>query len=453
VILTTGVCTITAQLLLVRELLYCFNGNELVISMMLFFWLLNSGIGTACARWFTGKTRDPSITGLACLSTLLACLPVVLIILIRTLRNVLFLPGVSVGFYDTAGFILLMTGCYSFLVGFALPYSLQVIRQTEPSYKGAFIYILDNIGDTVGGSIFAFLLVVFLSPMQTAVSTGTVLLLASFSMLYGIPGRRIATVTIHTAGIAVLVVCLFADTQTRFYRVPGEPVRISDSAYGRISVWKNRELYTLYSDGVPLLFGTDTANAEEAVHYPLSQLSDGGKLLLISGKGGIMVEIDKHHPAAVDYVELNPDVARAGFDYGIYKRYPWLKVVHMDGRRYLQKTEKKYDAVLINLPEPTNFQLNRFYTRDCFSLVKQRLKPGGILCFAVSGIENYMTENQQQKISSLYHTASLFFKNVSVLPGKQNYFLCSDRKLDMDIPGLLRAKSIETSYIDGYFYG
>ncbi len=422
--------------------------------MMLFFWLVNGGIGTACARLFFSKRRAFPKMGLACLSVLLACLPAILIVLIRVLRDIFFLPGISTGFYETAGYVLLTTGAYSLLVGFTLPYSLHVIRISEPAYKGAWLYILDNIGDTLGGIAFVFFLVVFLTPMQAAVSTGTVLLLISFWMLSRAPAVSLITaVLVHAAGAAVLAACLMADASTHFYGAPGELVRTRDSAHGRITVMRDGELVTLYSDGMPFLFGTDIVNVEEAVHYPLSQLPDGRNILLISGKGGIMDEIDKHHPDTVDYVELNPEIVKAGFDYGIYKRYPWLSVIHMDGRRYLQRTDKKYDAVLMNLPEPSNFQLNRFYTNGFFHLAKKGLQSGGVLCFAVSGFENYMTENQVRKISSLYHTALQSFENVLVIPGQQVYFLCSDKKLHMDIPELLRAKNIATSYIDGYFYG
>jgi len=52
VIIATGVSSVVTQLLTVREFLAQFEGNEFVIAVVLFNWLVLGGTGTLLARLF-----------------------------------------------------------------------------------------------------------------------------------------------------------------------------------------------------------------------------------------------------------------------------------------------------------------------------------------------------------------------------------------------------------------
>lgn len=49
-IVATGVSTVSAQLLLIREFLSQFQGNEITISLVLCLWLLFSGAGAFASK-------------------------------------------------------------------------------------------------------------------------------------------------------------------------------------------------------------------------------------------------------------------------------------------------------------------------------------------------------------------------------------------------------------------
>ena len=55
---------------------------------------------------------------------------------VRYLRRILFIPGVSVGFYPTFFFILVTMAPYALLVGYVLPYSLAVMRTFRADVSG-----------------------------------------------------------------------------------------------------------------------------------------------------------------------------------------------------------------------------------------------------------------------------------------------------------------------------
>ena len=51
-----------------------------------------------------------------------------------------------------------------------------------------------------------------------------------------------------------------------------------------------------------------------------------------------------------------------------------------------------YDAVIIDLPSPSNAQLNRFYTEEFFIETRDVLSIGGVLSFSLASRENYLSE-------------------------------------------------------------
>jgi spermidine synthase len=138
---------------------------------------------------------------------------------------------------------------------------------------------------------------------------------------------------------------------------------------------------------------------------------------------------------------------------GLLEKYRAVNVINLDGRRYINTTDKIYDAIILDLPDPDTFQMNRFFTAEFFSTVHKRLTGKGIFCIGMVYYPNYLSEVMRKKLSSIYNTARLLFKNIKVIPGEKAYFICSDGTLTMDIPELLEEKLVSTSYISGYFRG
>ncbi|MBW2589672.1 MAG: hypothetical protein JRD71_02950, partial [Deltaproteobacteria bacterium] len=121
VVIATGISSVVTQLLTIREFLAQFNGNEFIIALILFNWLVLGGIGTLLSKTVSRSSRHVSVNHLGWLSFCLVCLPVLQILGIRILREVLFIHGSSVGFYPTFAFTFLTIAPYCLLIGFVLP--------------------------------------------------------------------------------------------------------------------------------------------------------------------------------------------------------------------------------------------------------------------------------------------------------------------------------------------
>jgi len=452
VVIATGISSVVTQLLIIREFLAQFQGNEFIIALILFNWLILGGFGTILARWVTRDLWGATANRLGWLSLILAMLPGVQILAIRFLRDVFFIHGSSVGFYPTLAYSFLIVSPYCLMVGFVLPYSLFVIRAENPDYPGAHIYIIDNLGDVSGGALFSFALVFLVSPLKAVFLANLPLILATSLLFYTFARFRIAVYLGAGLTLVILIACIFLEPISL---VPheGKLVYYKESRYGRIEVQQDHEQYTLFVGGAPLFGSQNLTMAEETIHYPLAQLPRVHHVLLISAEGGMMTELEKYRPASVDYVELDPKVAEVGFKFGLIKRIPGMKVIYQDGRAYLANSNKIYDAIIVNLSEPDTFQINRFFTDRFFDLARRHLAPHGVLSFAMNGFENYLAEPQRQKLSSLYNTVNDYFTHVMLLPGQKIFFLCSSQPINTDIPTLLDRKNIPTRYIKGYYYG
>jgi spermidine synthase len=451
VILATGIASVVTQLVLIREFLSQFQGNEIVIALILFSWLILGGLGTLLARSAAGS-RLASWQSLSALSLVLALLSTLTLLAARLLRDVFFTRGASVGFYPTFAYIFSITAPYALIIGFVLPLSLFVLKSQRPDYPGTLVYIWDNLGDICGGALFSFCIVFLLTPLQ-AIAAAHLPLLAVLLALHP-PGRGPGPARILAAAGIVLVMSggVIAERST-VAPSHGELVHYRETRYGRLTVVRQQELLTLFRDGTPEMSSQDEAEAEEAVHYALAQVEAPRRILVISASPGVMEELGKYPLESIDYVELDPDLTEVLFRYNLLKAAPGLHVVNADGRAFLAGTSATYDAILVNIADPQTFQANRFFTDRFFSLAHNHLSARGVLSFSMPGFENYLAEPQRRKLSSLYYTAKAYFPHVLALPGQRVFFICSDRRLETGIPAALAARGIPTLYISAYYEG
>ncbi|MDI6688151.1 MAG: hypothetical protein QME06_08040 [Desulfobacterales bacterium] len=452
VVIATGISSVVTQLLIIREFLAQFQGNEFVIALILFNWLIIGGIGILLAHLAVKGFWRATAYRLGWLSLCLACVPTLQIMAIRGLRDYFFIHGASVGFYPTLAYTFITIAPYGLLLGFVLPYSLFVLRLEKPDYPGAFIYMTDNIGDVAGGALFSFILVYLVTPLQAVFLSNLPLLAATCFLFVSIKQQHLSVFMGTGLAIVILLSGIFMEPAS-LATFKGEPIYYCESRYGRIAVYKDSDQFTLFTDGTPVFSSHNLTMAEETIHYPMSQSTDPRKILIISAQGGMMEELQKYRLARIDYVELDPEVSSVLFKFGLTKDIPGLHVINQDARAYLTKSDEIYDAIIVNLSEPETFQVNRFFTDRFFALAKQHLTGSGILSFSVQGFDSYLAETQRRKISSLYNTVSEHFNHVLLLPGQKIFFLCGNRPIITDIPARLLEKGIQTSYISSFYYG
>lgn len=466
-----GFASILSQIILFRELLAVFYGNELCLGILLCVWLLWVGLGSKLGNVIF-VSKNFLLKNLSFWYFLLAIFSILTIIGIRYSRIVLnVLPGEIIGFVPMLIFTFLVLGPLCLILGILFVLNSTVWHlDSKSGLMVTKVYLWESLGAGLGGFLGSLVLIPLLSNFSIQSWLSIVLILFSVLLIAGFSkGKKFLYLV-----IAILVVLAFKigklhtyfeqESLSKLWR--GQAVAKSvDSIYGNLVVLKNKEQISLYENGLLLFSYPDEFSSEEAVLYALAEHPGPKRLLLIGGGvGGALSQALKYKDLKIDYVELDPKIIQLGEGFLPEPEVRALKnervtISHKDGRLFVrQKAEEKrgeYDLIVLNLPDPYNAQLNRFYTKEFFSLIKKLLHQDGIFSFRATSSENYLNQEQASYISSLFNTLSSEFKSVIVLPGSNNIFLASQgENLTYDwmkISESLKKKNIQTIYINEHF--
>ena len=447
-ILIIGGGSIITQLLFFRELYSVVHGNELIFGIILSLWLMLSGAGTYIGKIIKfRKTFDL----LKILHFLLAFLPILSVLGIRYGKAWFFAPGVMLNITEITMFSLIWTAPYCLIAGISL---VQYSRVYPKDDSTGSVYLLDLFGAGAGALIFYFL---FLKVYDSFDSLNLILLLNTFSAFLLIETKKQSRIVL-LAGIILIVVLqvIIINFETRSLKVlyPGQQIeKVEDTPYGRLVITRTGEQSNFFEDGT-LLFSTNSVMAnEETVHFSLSQLEDIKNALLISGGlSGQIDEVLKYEPVVIDYTELNADILKYGHLTDANLNNERVTIHPIDGRKFLTGSEKKYDAAIVNVPQPSNAQLNRYYTLEFFRIAKKKLTDNGLLSVQLPATANYLSSEEGLAQSVIYNTLSRVFDNILIFSGTKNYLIASDKELTYNIIPNIIDQGIENEYVNQYYY-
>ena len=478
-----GFTSTIAQVLLMRELVATFYGNELLFGLVLAAWLAWVAAGAWIADWGLrisdrrwqipnpqsafriphSAFRIPQ-SAIAVGLVGAAGLLLVEMALVRGVRLLLRVtPGAFVEFGPMVGAIVLILAPLCFLGGFL--FTLGARLTVEQGGTAGRAYVWESIGAVTGGALFSFLLIRYLDPFQTALLVSAINLAVANQQISKSANQQIANrklqIANHPASILhssfsillLLTSCLLLltslplghslHTATLRWQWP-DLAFVADSPYGRLAVQARDGQRVFYENGL-LAFETQGTFPEEVAHFPLLAHPDPREVLLVGGGvAGDLREILKHPGTRVTYVELDPlliEAAQAHLppqDAAVLDD-PRVTLVFADGRLYVKSARRTFDVVILDLPEPATGALNRFYTREFFAEVRAVLNPGGLFALGLPSAENYWSPELARRNGSVYWTLRDVFPQVVVLPGEHNFYLASEVPLETD-PAVLAAR-------------
>ena len=110
-LIVLGITSLVTQIIILREFLSVFMGNELVIGILLANWMLITGFGSYLGRFINRIKDTVRISFVAQIG--MGILPFLTVFLLNYLRNSVFLPGSLVGVFEifVASLILLLPFC------------------------------------------------------------------------------------------------------------------------------------------------------------------------------------------------------------------------------------------------------------------------------------------------------------------------------------------------------
>jgi spermidine synthase len=501
---TIGFASTVAQVLLMRELVATFYGNELLFGLVLAAWLawvaagawgLARLIGHGANRQAEGRVaccvlRVPSespswvergrgtfAAGLVLAAGLLPA-QIMLVRGVRTLLGVT--PGAFVEFGPMVGAVVVILAPLCLLVG--VLFTLGARMTVERGGTAGQAYVWESIGAVTGGALFSFVFVRWLDPFQTALLVSAInLAVASGKLQIGksanqqigksanpqIANRKSQppfsilhspSSILHSPFSVCLLLasCLLLlasfplghalHTATLRWQW-ADLAFAADSPYGRLTVQARDGQRAFFENGL-LAFETQGTFPEEVAHFPLLLHPDPREVLLVGGGvAGDVREVLKHPNTRVAYVELDPLLIQAAQAHlpaedAAVLNDPRVTLVLTDGRLYVKEAQHTFDVVILDLPEPATGALNRFYTREFFAEVRAILNPGGVFALGLPSAENYWSAELARLNGSVYHTLRAVFPQVVALPGEHIFFLASAKPLQAE-PAVLASRLAE----------
>ncbi|MFW6159652.1 MAG: fused MFS/spermidine synthase [Acidobacteriota bacterium] len=421
-----GFIALSIQVFFLREFSVYFFGNEFSFGICLGAWLFWVGMGS-----FLGYKVTTSSSLLPSSYLFLFLIIPLCFIALRCTRFFFGLhPGETTGFVSMLFTSLILCFFLCFPLGLLFVWNVRFF-----SGKIEYVYLLEAAGSVVGGITAYFLLVPFFSNWMGVTLSGIAVTGAVFFSFGEKKGGGLALV------IAAFLI-IFGSLDVSLEKAYWSPFSLSttkDTIYGKLQIIETEGQISLYDNHLIVYSYPDLASAEESVHFALLQKPLAQKILLIGGGlGGSLEQILKYPLTEIDYVELDPGLIRLSRMYLPAKEIealenPRVKVHYRDGRTYLQETEKYFDIIIVNLPDPVTLQLNRFYSLEFFRLAQEKMNPDGIFSFRVTSAENYISPERLKFLSSLNNTLKMVFPQVEVVPGGNNIFLGSSSKLSLDI--------------------
>lgn len=442
VVFGLGFFALASQSLLFREFFSVFEGNELGVGVFFSSWLLWSGVGALAAR--PARRLASSFEWLPLLYLPAFLLQHHLVHHARALAGVE--PYELFPLAKMLPMAVLANAPVSFITGLLFPLACAWITAAR-GLPPARVYFFEALGGAAGGvAVTAALAAGW--PGETVFLAGALLPAAAPFLAR----RRISALVPMLLVLAALGFRLDRAWRDRNDRAAWSRMLPAESLRGRFLTPQATYLYGDYAgqfvvrawesvvESIP-----DDEHAGEVAALALAQ-SPAAKSILILGGGYSLCERFLKLPQVQSVTWLHPDPAypcrlRAALPELLHADEGRLRAPGLDPRRFLRKTDARFDLALVALPDTTTLSLNRYGTVEFYKLLRERLDPAaGAVAVRFSGGENYLGGELVNLGASLVNTVGAVFPKQALQPGGESWLFASIEADLADSPEEARAR-------------
>lgn len=384
-IFATGCSGIVAEYVLATLATY-FLGNQLVqwtliISIMLFAM----GLGSRLSRNMNEHLLEKFI-GIEIVLSLLVSFSAIIVY------------ATSAFSQYTGVLIYSLSIAVGLLIGLEIPLVTRINSEYESlKFNISSVMEKDYFGSLIGGIFFAFIGLRFFGLSYTPILLGSVNLFVAIILyvkLKPLVGVRFLKVLPAGLGVSVLLLAagaLMAEKATLFgdqSRHRDKVIYSEQTQYQKITLtqWKND--YWLYLNHNQQLATIDEFMYHEPLVHPIMALTKAKEVLIIGGGDGCAVKELLKYPfvESVTLVDLDPAMTQLAMTHEVFLKMnegalssPKTTVINDDGKRFLENSDKFYDAIIIDLPDPKTVELSMLYSKEFYELCGMKLRPNGAI--------------------------------------------------------------------------
>jgi spermidine synthase len=283
------------------------------------------------------------------------------------------------------------------LVGLEIPLMMRILRD-RLDFKDLVSQVLtmDYLGALFASVLFPLLLVPKLGLLNTALMFGLLNVGVAFATLHlfrdVIPHRAGLRALCAFSAIALVLGLVFSGeiaSRAEGDMYADEVIFSKSSPYQRIVLTRWKDDWRLFLNG-NLQFSTmDEYRYHEALVHPvLSAHREPREVLILGGGDGLAAREVLRDPRVgkLTLVDLDPMMTQLFTTHvelsklnGGSLRNPKITVINADAYRWLEQNDRRFDVVIVDFPDPSNYAVGKLYTTAFYRLLRRRLAPGGII--------------------------------------------------------------------------
>lgn len=282
------------------------------------------------------------------------------------------------------------------LVGLEIPLLMRILKdRLEFGDLVSKVLTFDYVGALAASLLFPLFLVPHLGLIRTGFLFGFANVGVAIALILMLPrraGLRFELWAGVVIAIALAIGFASAELLQRLSEVAayGEPIIYATSTpYQRIVLTKKRDDLRLYLNGNLQFSSRDEYRYHEAlVHPALSRVAHLRNVLVLGGGDGLAVREILKYPqvGSVTLVDLDPEMTHlftrsamlTALNGGSF-RSPKVHVINADAFTWLRANRRRFDAILVDFPDPTNFSIGKLYTLTFYRELARALATDGLI--------------------------------------------------------------------------
>ncbi len=392
----TGCAGIVAEYVLSTLATYLLGNSVFQWTMIMSLMLFAMGIGSRASRYLKDSLFDYFLMAECLLSVLCALSAIV---------------SYSVAAHVTSSSTSIVIYIHSMFIGALIGMEIPLVTRINDNYTSLRVNISsvmekDYYGALLGGIFFVFIALPYFGLTYTPAVLGSINLIVALMLITGyfnlLKFKKIIVSSVFGALIILVIIFLSAKNVIMYSEQKKYTDKIiyqEQTKFQKIVItqWKNN--YWLYLNGQEQFSTYDEQRYHESlVHPAVNCFYNCENVLILGGGDGLAArEVLKYkNIKKIDLVDLDPKMTE------LAKTHPVLtainkgsmnsekiNIINSDGLKYLEDSEKFYDVIIIDFPDPDTMDLMHLYSRHFYEMVKKSLSKGGI--FVTQASSPYFT--------------------------------------------------------------
>lgn len=383
-VFTIATCGLVYELVAGTLASYLLGDSVKQFSFIIGVYLFSMGVGSYFSKFLTKNMLNTFVEIEILVGLIGGLSSVVLFMLFESVYSFQFILYLLV----------FVTGC---LVGLEIPLLMNILKdKVEFRDLVSNVFTFDYIGALLASILFPLVLVPQLGIMGTSLFFGMINISIAIALCFLLKSELKKVYLLRAKAIAsfilLFVVYLFSNTILSYSegKMYGENIIYSNSTqYQRIVLTHNKSDYRLYLNNNLQFSSTDEYRYHEAlVHPAMSMAKQVDNVLVLGGGDGLAVrEILKYAEVKnVTIVDLDEGMTKlfktnkilTDFNHNSLNNSK-VKVYNQDAFIWAKNSKSKFDVVIIDFPDPSNYSLGKLYSLNFYNTLKAILASDAVV--------------------------------------------------------------------------